>query len=399
MIIIQRFLLYFVAHMAALGLHGQSDTLSLNNGRILVGSYKVSYTFREVESKTNRNEVYLAKDVKSLSTAKNRYCAITIYAQSETSYYMAERLLDSEVDMYGVHFPLGYFNTNSVAQSFFFFEKDGVLSYVNKANLEGFYSTYFGNCYGSIADKSLLYNEVNITYMLNAYNHCLNPSSSLKEITPAYNDVGFMVFGGFGNLKHYPLNVAFNDGRFEDKATHLGFGLNLSLLKRKIIIGMEINQARHKMTSPVFVAKNISYAPIIMNADFHTIALNLTASYNFKLSKLALQPGVSIGFGKLYAFNEDQIQPEIYINYIPKPVEYGLENIFSFDELYYNLNAFAKVSFDLTNRISVFTRAGFDISLTKSVVGNSRFLVVPVEGNYAFDGMVFTAGAFYKFKS
>lgn len=97
-----------------------------------------------------------AEQVKQLTTSKEHFRTVETDFDGEKAFYMAERLFDGEVDLYELDFPAGYFNANSVPQSFFYFEKQGTLSYVNKANLEGFYLDYFGDFYGAIEKPTLL---------------------------------------------------------------------------------------------------------------------------------------------------------------------------------------------------------------------------------------------------
>ncbi len=265
---ILNYLRYF-SWLLALGvpysLIAQSDTLTLVNGRVLVGSYKESYNHQQVENKANFKEIYQSKDVHSLATAKKYYRPVQVATEGEISPYMAERLVNSEVNLYGVDFPVGYFNAISVAQSFFYFEKDGVFTYVNQANLEGFYATYFGNCYGWIPDKKLHYSEGSIIKMLNAYNKCLNPNAKEQAVEPTVSEMNLVVFGGFGSLSHYPLNTAFNDGRFKDRQRHLGLGLNF-VIHRKVVLGLEANHSSHSVISPVFLLRFLGNGPMRINS-------------------------------------------------------------------------------------------------------------------------------------
>lgn len=392
-----RFFSWLLALALPLNLCAQSDTLTLFNGRVVVGSYRVSYNHQQVESKTNINEVYQAKDVQRLSTSKHHFRTVNIDVQGETHLYMAERLFDSEVSLYGLDLPSGHFNANSAAQSFFFFEKDGVLTYVNKANLEGFYATYFGNCYGGIPDKKLHYNEGSIIKMLNAYNKCQNPDAVQKEAEPTLSEMNLSVFGGVGNLTHYPLNVAFNEGRFADFVVHSGLGLNF-VVKKKVSLGLELRYAAHDMSSPVFISSYVGNGPNIINAVFKTLGGHLSAAYIMKFKKLALMPGASIGAGKILGYDEELVQPEFFINTRPFTIEPNAKNLFAFEELFYDLKAFANLSYELGPKFSLFANGGFNLIFTKSLVGEDAQLGVAKEGNHAIDGVLFGAGIIYKIK-
>lgn len=376
--------------------HAQSDTLRLSNGRVLVGSYKVSHTLQEVEHKTKFNEVYRAKDVLSLSTAKRHYLSTDIRTKGETSHYLVERLVDSEVDLYGIDFPSGYFNTNSVAQSFFYFEKNGVLTYVNKGDIEGFYTSYFGDCYGWIPDKKLQYNEGSVTKMLNAYNKCLNPNAEEKVVEPALTGLCLTAFGGIGRQSHYPLNTAFNGGRFKDVSNHFGLGLNF-VIQHKFVIGLEASHTQHSMSSPIFLVSLNDNSPIQLNANFNSYCFQLSGAFNLRFNKLTILPGASVGVGKIYGYSDKQVQQNIFINFTPYTINPLAEAIFTFEEPFYNLYAFTTIGYDIGNKLGLFARGGFDLILTKSLAGEKS--KGNKQGNHAIDGLLLSFGVAYKIKN
>lgn len=102
-----RILLPVLSFFVAGRLLAQSDTLLLNDGRVLKGSYKISHNKQVVESNGTRNEVYQAETVKRLITPKGHFRSVEMDIGGEKNYFMAERLLDSEVDLYGMDFPAG----------------------------------------------------------------------------------------------------------------------------------------------------------------------------------------------------------------------------------------------------------------------------------------------------
>lgn len=376
---------------ASWGLYAQTDTLTLANGRVLVGSYKVSFTAREVEGRTNAKEIYMAKDVKGLSTATKRYRSVNIDVKGEPSYYMADRRLDSEVDLYAIDFRAGHFNENSVPQSFFYFERDGELTYVNKTSLEAFYSIYFGNCSSGMPTRSLVYNETSIVKALNDYNRCLNPASPQKVQAPVLTSMILSVHGGVANLTHYPLNVAFNNGHFKDKAKLLGLGVEF-FLKNKFKLGLAMSLASHSVTSPIFVAGyGTTNSPLALDMSYQTLGLGMSGAYVLRFNKLTLSPGASIGFSKQTSYSESQQQPNIYIRFQPYTIDPDAEDQFVFKELFYDIRAYADLSYELGSSLAVFARGGFNLTLTKS-------LAVGFEGNHAIDGMMVALGLSYTIK-
>lgn len=385
MIRFQRSFTCCIALMLAFGLCAQTDTLLLNDGRALVGSYKVSFNHETVESKTKLNEVYKAEAVKSLSTAKKYYRVVSIHVDGVSSYYLVERLFDSKVDLYGVDFPAGHFNANSVAQSFFYFERDAKFTYVNKANLEAFYRSYFSTCYDAIAKKTYLYNEGSVANMLNAYNHCLDPVAPQKVLEPSFTEYNLSAFGGIGSLTHYPQQRGLKGREFDDNAKHFGLGFSF-VYHQKTRLGVEIVHGQHEIAySPSLAVVN---SPIYGIGRLRTIGLNLTVAYIFRLKNLSLEPRVSAGAGKIYDTSELPIKEGIYIDFINPPKVRS----FSFEEPFYSLNVSGQLGYQVVHRLALFARAGFSLTTTKSITGD-------VEDVHVIDGLLITGGVSFKFKN
>jgi|GEM_PF-6661671 len=383
-----RYLAYFVLAISLFlsrSVVAQTDSLWLKNGTLKTGGYKVSHNNQKVESIQNPNESYDAPSVRMLATKDGLYATISLYADGSNGEYLAKRLMDSVVDLYGVDFPSGYFNANSIAQSFYFFEKDGIFTYVNKVNLEAFYTTYFGSCYDGIAKKTLFYNANSIIKMLNAYNKCLNPDFKEQVVEPHLKAFKVYVIGGGHRLTHNPKYFDYEGGDFRDEGMELGIGFNWELVS-KLNLGLEFHFSKHTVESPTIR----SYLnPGLIIYDYNKLGARLSCTYNIKAGKFAIKPGLGVGFSKLNGYEETRIQP---IG-IPPPFD---EDFLTFKQLFNDFIAFGDISYQITNRFSLVTRLGYEVSLSKSRAGFNYFPDPSPEGAHNVYGGSLLMGVQYR---
>lgn len=365
----------------------QSDTLRFSDGQVKVGNYRVSYNKQRVESKTNLKEEYDASSILMFSTKDALYRSVKITINGNSTNYMAKRLVESNVGLYGIDFPAGYFNTNSVPQSFFYFDKKGVLTYINRANLEAFYRDYFGSCFDAIKEKLLLYNENSITKVLNTYNKCLDPSAEEKLVEPPLKVFSISAFGGIHKLTHNPKYITYEDGKFQDDGSNFGLGLNFEL-RNRLSLGFDIRYSMHEVESPTL---NTYLNPGLIVSEYNMVGVHINCSYRIPFRKFAVKPGLGVGFSELFDYKENRIQPIVLTP--PFNADY-----FTFEQLFYDFYPYLDLSYDIVSKISLFARLNYGVSLTKSRAGHNYFPVPSPEGNHNIKGGLIVAGFSIKMK-
>ncbi|MBI1227673.1 MAG: hypothetical protein GC192_20735 [Bacteroidetes bacterium] len=380
-LIAQAYLTISITFFLCIKLIAQTDSLWFSDGQVKIGNYKVSYNKQKVESKTNQKEEYDASSILMLSTKDAFYRSVKITITGNPAYYMAKRLVESNVRLYGINFPAGYFNTNSVPQSFFYFEKEGVLTYINKANLEAFYRDYFGSCFDAIKEKSLLYNENSITKVLNAYNKCLDPNAEEKLVESSLKVISISAFGGIHKLTHNPKYITYEDGKFKDDGSDFGIGLNFEL-RNNLNLGFDIMYSIHEVESPTI---KTYINPGLIISEYNMVGAHINCSYKIAFGKIAVKPGLNVGFSKLFNYKETRIQPIVLTP--PFNADY-----FTFEQLFYDFYPYLDLGYDITSKISLFTRLSSGVSLTKSRAGHNYFPDPSPEGNHNIKGGLIVAG-------